>query len=161
MTISTSYFIWMVPYQLALNYDIYTENGFWYLLPDIIFSLSFILDIFVRSRIAFIVTNNESDIVTNLDKIRAYYVNDLLIYDFLAAIPFDYLLLPFGSFGLSNELLRFLRIMKFLKIKRISETIMIVKKHSNISNALITFSLLFALYIILAHFMATGYIFIG
>ena len=152
----------MVPYQLALNYDIYHENGIWYLLPDIIFSVGFILDIFVRARIAFVINDrDESDIVVDQDKIQAYYVNNILIFDLLAAIPFDYLLLPFGQFGLSYELLRFLRILKFLKMKRIVETIRIVKKHSNISNALITFVLFFFVYAILSHFMATGYIFIG
>jgi hypothetical protein len=85
----------------------------------------------------------------------------MLIFDILAAIPFDYLLLPFVSYGLSHELLRFLRILKFAKVKRILETITVIKKHSNIPNAVITFSLFFLLYTLLAHCMATSYIFIG
>jgi hypothetical protein len=147
---------------LALNYDIYNENGIWYLVPDIVFSISFILDIYFRSRIGFIINDRgESDIVANLDVIQSYYVNNILIYDFLAAIPFDYLLIPFSSFGVSTELLHFLRILKFLKLKRVNETINVYKKHSNIPNALITFSLFVLMYCLLAHFMATFYIYIG
>lgn len=162
MLTSTAYFLIMVPYQLALNYDIYEESGFLYLLPDIIFSMVFCFDIFLRSRLAFVVNQrDESDIQTNVDQIQQYYVNNLLFYDILAAIPFDYILLPFLSFGLSREFLRFVRLLKFFKMKRVLEVNMIVKKHSNIAAPLITFSLFFFLYIILAHFMATSYIFIG
>ena len=162
MLVSTSYFLFMVPYQLALNYDIYEESGPWYLVPDIIFSFSFCVDIFLRSRLAFVINERgESDIQTNVDQIQSYYVNNMLIFDILAAIPFDYLLLPFVSYGLSHELLRFLRILKFAKVKRILETITVIKKHSNIPNAVITFSLFFLLYTLLAHCMATSYIFIG
>jgi len=63
MLVSTSYFLFMVPYQLALNYDIYEESGPWYLVPDIIFSFSFCVDIFLRSRLAFVINQRgESDI---------------------------------------------------------------------------------------------------
>lgn len=100
MMVSTSYFLFMVPYQLALNYDIYQESGAWYLVPDIIFSFSFGVDIFLRSRLAFVTNQRgESDIQTNVDQIQSYYVNNMLIFDILAAIPFDYLLLPFVSAG--------------------------------------------------------------
>ena len=39
--------------------------------------------------------------------------------------------------------------------------ITILRKHSNVRKALITFSLFFLLFIVIAHFMATIYIFIG
>ena len=84
-----------------------------------------------------------------------------MIYDILASIPFDYVLQPFESYGLSKSLQRVVKLFKFLKIMRIVETITIVKKHSNISSALIQFALMFVIYQILAHFMATSYIFIG
>lgn len=158
----TAYFFMMIPYQLALNYDIYQESGIWYLLPDIFFTIIFILDIFFRSRVGFVVNQRgESEIQTDQNQIQSYYINNLLIYDIMAAIPFDYLLLPFSSFGLSSSLLRQLRILKFFKTKRTIEGIYILKKHSDIPISLITFVMFFVIYIILAHFMATAYIFIG
>ena len=157
-----SYFVLMIPYQLALNYDIHEESGIWYMMPDIFFSIIFILDIFFRSRVGFIINQRgESEIQTDTNMVQSYYINNLLIYDIMAAIPFDYLLLPFESFGLSHSLLRNLRILKFFKTKRTIEIIYILKKHSDIPIALITFVMFFVIYIILAHFMATAYIFIG
>lgn len=97
----------------------------------------------------------------NTDQIQSYYVNNLIIYDILATIPFDYVFQPFESYGLSKHLQRSVKLLKFLKVMRIVETITIVKKHSNYSSALIQFALLFAIYQVLAHFMATSYIFIG
>jgi hypothetical protein len=68
MLTSTAYFIFMVPYQLALDYRIYEEAGLKGLIPDIIFNLSFISDIFLRSRLAFVPNERGgSDIVTDLD----------------------------------------------------------------------------------------------
>jgi hypothetical protein len=84
-----------------------------------------------------------------------------MIYDVLAGIPFEYLMLPLRAFGYIGKLTTYMRLLKFFKAARIFETVTIVKRHSNISNAFITFALLFGLYGILAHFMATSYIFIG
>ena len=84
-----------------------------------------------------------------------------MIYDVLSGIPFEYLMLPLRAFGYIGKLTTYMRLLKFFKAFRIIETVTIVKRHSNISNAFVTFALLFCLYGILAHFMATGYIFIG
>jgi hypothetical protein len=68
--VSTAYFLFMVPYQLALNYDIYRDGGPWYLLPDIIFSFSLCADIFLRSRLAFVINQRgESNIEIKVDQI--------------------------------------------------------------------------------------------
>ena len=85
----------------------------------------------------------------------------MLIYDVLAAMPFDYMLMPFKSYGLGNELFRLLRVLKFFKVKTLIETITVIRKHSNIPKAIITFTLLVFLFCFLAHIMATSYIFIG
>ena len=84
-----------------------------------------------------------------------------MIYDVLAGIPFEYLMLPLRAFGYIGKLTTYMRLLKFFKAARIFETVTIVKRHSNISNAFITFARMFGLYGILAHFMATSYIFIG
>jgi len=124
--------------------------------------LSFFTDIFLRSRLAFVIDERGgSDIITDLDQIQDYYVNRIMIYDVLAGIPFEYLMLPLRAFGYIGKLTTYMRLLKFFKAARIFETVTIVKRHSNISNAFITFALLFGLYGILAHFMATSYIFIG
>lgn len=58
----------MVPYQLALDYQIYEEAGLPGLIPDIIFNLSFFTDVFLRSRLAFVIDERGgSDIITDLD----------------------------------------------------------------------------------------------
>lgn len=68
MMSSTVYFVFMVPYQLALDYRIYEEAGLSGLIPDIIFNLSFVSDIFLRSRLAFIIDERGgSDIITDLN----------------------------------------------------------------------------------------------
>jgi hypothetical protein len=68
MVLSTAYFIFMVPYQIALDYRIYEEAGLNGLIPDIIFNLSFISDIFLRSRLAFITDDRGgSEITTDID----------------------------------------------------------------------------------------------
>ena len=125
--LSIFYFFFMVPFGLALDYDVHEELG-WNLAADVIFCLVLCSDIYLRSRLAYTVNERgESNIVTNIHQLQSYYVNNVLIYDVLAAIPFDYLLLPFVSYGLSKELLRFLRILKLLKIMRFFETRTIIK----------------------------------
>lgn len=182
MFLSTSYFVFIVPFQLALEYDIIaSSNGAnqpatslnkheprslqsQLLVADLLFNLVFCVDIFFRLRLAYVENERgESDIERDIDRIQSYYVNKILIYDIFAAIPFDYLLLPCRVAGLqvSDEAIRFLRILKFLKLKRVMETITIMKKHSSIPNSLITFTIFFILYVVLAHLMATSYIFIG
>lgn len=104
-----------------MNYDI---TGTWFLGVDIFFSLSYIIDVFIRSRAAFIINERGlTEIVTDVDEIQSYYVNNMLIYDILAAVPVDYILLPFGTFGFTAELLRYVRILKLMKFFRILETI--------------------------------------
>jgi len=119
----------------------------------------FVLDIWVRSKIAFVVNaRGESDFQTCIDQIHTYYVNNLLLWDILAAIPLDYLLIPFN---LQPALLRTLRVLKFCKTRMFFQFITILRKHSQLPKSLITFSLFFLLFIIIGHFMATTYIFIG
>jgi hypothetical protein len=70
MIISTAYFLFMVPYQLALDYQIYEEAGLSGLIPDIFFNLIFCADMFLRSRLAFVRDQRGgSDIITDLDQI--------------------------------------------------------------------------------------------
>ena len=84
-----------------------------------------------------------------------------MIYDVLSGIPFEYLMIPIRAFGYIGKLTTYMRLLKFFKAVRIYETVTIIKRHSNISNAFMTFALLFGMYGVLAHFMATSYIFIG
>ena len=115
VVISFLYFIFMVPYQLALDYDILAESGWIYFIPDIIFSSAFCIDILIRQRIAFVVNEHgESNIQTSTDLIQDYYINNLLLWDILAAIPLDYILLPFNF---DNRLLRALRVLRFFKLR--------------------------------------------
>jgi hypothetical protein len=68
MLMSTSYFLFMVPYQLALDYRIYEEAGMTGLVPDVIFNFSFMVDIFLRSRLAFVIDERGgSDIITDIN----------------------------------------------------------------------------------------------
>ena len=125
--ISILYFFFIVPFGVALKYDVYDESTR-ELITDVIFSFLLCVDIYLRSRLAYVVNERgESNIVTNIDQLQSYYVNNVLVYDILAAIPFDYLLLPLISYGLSKELLRFLRTLKLLKIIRFFETRTIIK----------------------------------
>jgi len=56
------YFLFIVPYQLALDYDI-LEDGGWIFIPDILCSVVLFFDIFFRSKIAFVVNKHgESNI---------------------------------------------------------------------------------------------------
>jgi hypothetical protein len=161
MALSTGYFLFIVPFQLALSYNIGEESllnlGF-----DIFFSFTFVVDIFVRSRIAFVVNDRGlTDIVTDVDEIQSYYVNNMLIFDILAAVPIDYILLPFGTYGFTEELLRYVRILKLTKFSRAYETIKLYQQQSNWSSAFLTFSLYAMAYILLSHYMAACYIFVG
>ena len=83
------------------------------------------------------------------------------MYDVLAALPFDYILMPFKSYGLGNDLLRLIRILKFFKVMTLIQTITVIRMNSNIPKAIITFSLLIFLFCFLGHIMATSYILIG
>lgn len=47
----------------------------------------------------------------------------MLIFDILAAVPLDYILMPFGMYGSTNEILRYIRILKLVKFFRLLETI--------------------------------------
>lgn len=96
-----------------------------------------------------------------IDQIMTYYVNTFLFVDLIAAAPLDYIMRPFRSYGLGTEFAHLLRMLKFFKISRLLETISIVKKYSNLPNAVVTFSLFFIVYVILTHFMATSYIYLG
>lgn len=95
MTLTTMYFVFMVPFQIGLYWDI-TSNNPKTLTLDIILQVTMVLDVFVRSRTAFVIDENEKvEFVVDIDKIQYYYINNMLIYDILAAIPLDYILLPF------------------------------------------------------------------
>ena len=72
---------------------------------DIFFDIMFVVDIYLRSKLAFVMNmNGEAEIQLDTDQIQSYYVNNLMIYDILASIPFDYVLQPFESYGLSKSL---------------------------------------------------------
>lgn len=85
----------------------------------------------------------------------------MLFYDILAAIPIDYILMPFASYGLTSELLRYVRLLKLVKFVRALEAIKLFQQHSNVSSAVITFTLYALSYILIAHYMATSYVFVG
>lgn len=159
MAISTAYFLFIVPFQLALNYDI---RSFWFVAIDITLSLTYVIDVFVRSRSAFTINERGvTEIITDIDEIQNYYVNNMLIYDVLAAVPVDYILMPFESFGFTAEMLRYVRTLKLVKFFRLMETIKLFQQQSNVSSAVLTFSLYALSYIVISHYMATSYIFVG
>lgn len=49
-----AYFLFMVPFQIALEYDIIEDGGTPNLIIDVIFDMIFLIDIFFRSRLAFV-----------------------------------------------------------------------------------------------------------
>jgi hypothetical protein len=85
----------------------------------------------------------------------------MLIYDILAAIPIDYILLPFAEYGLTAELPRYVRILKLVKCAKLLETIKLFQQQSNVSSAFLTFSLYALSYMVISHYMATSYILVG
>lgn len=67
MVIAFAYFLFMVPFQVALNYDLDTT---WLYCLDILFSIVFIMDIFMRSRQAFLIHDRDMiEIVLDLDQV--------------------------------------------------------------------------------------------
>lgn len=159
MAVAVAYFLFIVPFQVALNYDL---GRVWFYCLDVPLSAAFILDIFMRSRQAFLINDrNMCEIVTSIDQIQEYYINNMMIYDILAAVPIDYILIPFAQQGFTSELLRYVRIMKLIKFVRVFETIKLFREQSNISSAVQTFTLYLLSYICICHYMATSYIYVG
>lgn len=53
--VSFAYFLFMVPYQLALEYDIYEDGGMGCVVADVVFASVFLVDMILRSKLAFVI----------------------------------------------------------------------------------------------------------
>ena len=70
----------------------------------------------------------------------------------------DYIFLVFG---VNHNIRHFFKLFRLFKVYRSVELIKIIRAHSNIKVPLFTIGILFFLFILFAHFMASIYIFIG
>lgn len=67
----------------------------------------------------------------------------------------------FFIFGVNHDIRHFFRLLRLFKTYRSIELIKTIRAHSNIKVPLFTIGILFSLFILFAHFMASIYIFIG
>ena len=109
----------MVPFSIALNFDFY---GIFYVV-DIIAILIYCIDIFMRAKTA--VTSPDA-VCLDKQAILRYYVNSWLIMDLLAAIPFEYFILPFTSL-VSLDFIHYVRLFRLFKTARFIELLKLVK----------------------------------
>ena len=54
LLLAFAYFLFIVPFQIALEYDIIEDGGMPNLIVDVIFAVIFLIDIFLRSKLAFV-----------------------------------------------------------------------------------------------------------
>ena len=95
MFVTTWYFFLVTPLQIALVFDLKNQSTF-NLILDIFFTIVFILDIVITPTIGMIQNENgDIQITTNFKLIAKNYVDNILIFDILAAIPMAYLFMPF------------------------------------------------------------------
>ena len=150
--ISTAIFydLLYVPYSIALNVE---EHGA-LLLLDFSMIIIFIIDVYMRLKTALV----DNKIEIDLEAIARDYLGFKVFLDICSIIPIDYILL---GFGIRSQIRHFFRIPRLFKCYRCAEIIKAVRAHSNIKIPLFTISLLFFLFILLAHYMATFYVYIG
>lgn len=113
------YDLFMVPFSIALNFNFY---GIFYVI-DIIAILIYCIDIFMRAKTA--ITSPDA-VCLDKQAILRYYVNSWLIMDLLAAIPFEYFILPFTSV-VSLDFIRYVRLFRLFKTARFIELMKLVK----------------------------------
>lgn len=76
----------------------------------------YMLDLFIRSKTAILSPNK---ICFDAQKVLDYYINTWLISEFLAAMPFEYLLLAIPN--VNHKYMQWIRLLRFLKFPRILE----------------------------------------
>jgi hypothetical protein len=144
------YNLMYVPYSIALDVEV---HGAWVLF-DVLTILVFWVDVYIRLKTG--VVDNKIEIDMNV--IAKEYFQLKVFYDIFSSIPMDYILWGFGA---ASQIRYFFRIPRLFKAYRAIEFVKIIRAHSNIKIPLFTLSILFSLFILFAHYMATIYIFIG
>lgn len=70
LLVAFGYFLFIVPFQIALEYDIVEDGGTPHLVVDILFDVMFLVDIYLRSKLAFVMNENgEAEIQVDTDQI--------------------------------------------------------------------------------------------
>jgi hypothetical protein len=91
MIFACGYTYFIVPFSLALEYDITLP---WLIPIDVITLLIFLIDIPISSKIAL---NKSHEITLSLREIEQDYVDSRLVFDLLGVMPLDYFLWGLGA----------------------------------------------------------------
>ena len=102
------------------------------------------------------VTKTKS-IIFDKTELLKYYVNKWLVIDFVATVPLDLILLPLGM----PEVIRWIMLLKLFKLLRIQELSQILKHNGSMNGSVATLGQLFFYFLIAAHFMACGMVYVG
>ena len=90
MLIILLYDSFMVPFSIALDFDFY--GGFYAV--DILAIIVYCADIFMRAKTAITSPDN---FCLDRKQVMKYYINNWLVIDLIACIPFEYFLYPFSD----------------------------------------------------------------
>ena len=114
-----------VPYNVAFGTK---ENIFTYTINAII-DVFFILDIFINFRTS-IVSELDSEEIFDQKKVALRYLRGKFFIDFLASIPFDYIVLLFETDDNSSFIFELFSLLKLVRVLRLSRLI----THLNLRN---------------------------
>ncbi|CAI2367549.1 unnamed protein product [Moneuplotes crassus] len=152
MTITAcAYVLFIVPFSISYEYHF----DAWLIPIDVIFQIILAFDIFITMKTAL---NKKFEISVDLKEIAIDYMDTRIFFDILAVFPLDYILM---IFGVNQQTVAWVRILRILKLYKPFDYIKIWRKHSNVKIALFTLFLLSILFVIISHLMGCIYFYIG
>lgn len=146
-----TYNLVMVTY--TIGGDVNFHSWLFYLI-DWIAILIFLGDMWMRVHTAL---TSYKEISLDKGMVLQYYLDNFLITDLLATVPFEYIML---AFSVDLMWCRWIRLLRLLKFIRVLEIRLITKFHANINLNLFTIFQLFVIYGSAAHVFACCYVFI-
>ena len=147
LVLTISFYIFIVPFNLALAQDIDPyANAVGHILMGI--------DMIVRP---FTAHKDSKTLCFDREELINYYINEWLLFDMLSTFPIELLLIPL----VTDEVCRWTMLLKLFKMNRLLELSQVLKHNCNLNGSLVTLLQLFFVTVIGGHFSSCIIAYIG